>query len=318
MDVCGFREELELTTIEEIQEIIAEAKTSTSLGKVADYIPALARANKELLSAAVYLPDGRHFEAGDISERFTLQSISKVITLALALMDLGEEFVFSRVGMEPTGDPFNSIIKLERVSAGKPLNPMINAGALAVTSMIIGEDTKTSLNRLLDFVRLLAGNSKITYSEEVAQSEFETGQLNRSLCYYMKGYNIITSDVEELMDLYTKQCAIEVNCVELAKIGLVFSLDGWDPVTKKQVIPKKIAQICNTFMVTCGMYDASGAFAIKVGIPAKSGVSGGVMGAVPRRFGIGVYGPALDSKGNSVAGIKLLEILAHKYNLSIF
>jgi len=318
MNVCGFREELEVTTIEEMKAMIEQAKVSTSQGKVADYIPALARANKDLLSAAVYLPDGRHFEAGDISERFTLQSISKVIALALVLMDRGEEFVFNRVGMEPTGDPFNSIIKLEKVSAGKPLNPMINAGALAVTNMIVGKDTATRLSRLLEFVRAIAGNQAITYSKEVAQSEFETGQLNRALCYYMKEHQIVIGDVEELMDLYTKQCAIEVDCVELAKIGLVFSLDGWDPVTNTQIIPQKIAQICNTFMVTCGMYDASGEFAIKVGIPAKSGVSGGVMGAVPRRFGIGVYGPALDKKGNSIAGIKLLEILSQQYNLSIF
>lgn len=318
MNVNGFRKDLEVTTMEEMEAMFEQAKISTSLGKVADYIPALAKANKDLLSAAVYLPDGRHFEAGDISERFTLQSISKVITLALVLMDRGESFVFNHVGMEPTGDPFNSIIKLERVSAGKPLNPMINAGALAVTNMIAGENTQVRLNRLLDFVRAIAGNPEITYSKEVAQSEFETGQLNRALCYYMKEHHIIAGDVEELMDLYTKQCAIEVNCVELAKIGLVFSLDGWDPVTNTQVIPQKIAQICNTFMVTCGMYDASGEFAIKVGIPAKSGVSGGVMGAVPRRFGIGIYGPALDKKGNSIAGIKLLEILSQQYNLSIF
>jgi len=318
MNVSGFREELVVTTIEEMEAMIELAKASTSQGKVADYIPALARANKDLLSAAAYLPDGRHFEAGDVSVRFSLQSISKVIALALVLMDRGEEFVFNRVGMEPTGDPFNSIIKLEKVSAGKPLNPMINAGALAVTNMIAGEDTATRFDRLLEFVRAIAGNQGITYSKEVAQSEFETGQLNRALCYYMKEHQIVTGDVEELMDLYTKQCAIEVDCVELAKIGLIFSLDGWDPVTNTQIIPQKIAQICNTFMVTCGMYDASGEFAIKVGIPAKSGVSGGVMAAVPRRFGIGVYGPALDKKGNSIAGIKLLETLSQQYNLSIF
>jgi len=318
MKAYGFRKELNITTMKEMEEMIEAAKKSIAHGKVANYIPALARANKELLSAAVYLPDGRHFEAGDTAERFSLQSISKVITLALVLMDRGEDYVFNRVGMEPTGDPFNSIIKLERVSAGKPLNPMINAGALAVTSMIKGENLGRRLERLLQFVRQIAANEDITYSKEISQSEFETAQLNRSLCYYMKEHGIITEDVETLMDLYTKQCAIEVNCVELARIGLVFALNGWDPVMKTQLIPEKIAQICNTFMVTCGMYDASGEFAIKVGIPAKSGVSGGVMGAVPRRFGIGVYGPALDGKGNSMGGIKLLETLSKKYNLSIF
>ena len=318
MNKQGFREERIVSTMKEMEEMISDAKNYVSAGSVANYIPALARANKDILSAAVYLPDGRHYEAGDISERFSLQSISKVITLALVLMERGEDYVFTRVGMEPTGDPFNSIVKLERVSAGKPLNPMINAGALAVTSMIPGETKEERLDLLLNFVRLLAGNKEVTYSDEIAKSEFQTAQLNRSLCYYMKEHGIITEDVEVLIDIYTKQCAIEVNCVELAKIGLIFSLNGWNPVTKTQVVPQKIAQLCNTFMVTCGMYDASGEFAIKVGIPAKSGVSGAIMGAVPRRFGIGVYGPALDKKGNSVGGLKLLETISQKYNLSIF
>ncbi|MBP0727204.1 glutaminase A [Bacillus sp. RG28] len=314
----GFREELVVKTIQELNELIEKAREFIPYGKVASYIPALARANKKDLSVAVYLPDGRHYEAGDTSTKFTLQSISKVIVLALVLMDRGEDYVFERVGMEPTGDPFNSIAKLEKTSAGKPLNPMINAGALAVTSMIKGINVEDRFDRLMDFVRLLTGNPELSYSEEVAKSEFETAHLNRSLCFFMKEHGIITEDVEKLLDLYTKQCSIEVNCLELAKIGLVFSLNGWDPVTKQQVIPEKIAQICNTFMVTCGMYNASGEFAIKVGIPAKSGVSGGVMGAVPRRFGIGVYGPSLDEIGNSIAGIKLLELLSKHYNLSIF
>lgn len=318
MSPYGFREELRVETAKEMEDIIKKARESISDGKVANYIPALARADRDALSAAVFLPDGKHFEAGDTTQRFSLQSISKVITLALVLMDNGEEHVFERVGMEPTGDPFNSIIKLERLSAGKPLNPMINAGALAVTSMLDGYNIQERFNRLQEFVRTLAGNPAIGFSEEVAQSEFETAYLNRSLCFYMKEHGIITEDVEILMDLYTRQCAIEVNCVELARIGLIFALDGWDPETKRQVIPETIAQICNTFMVTCGMYDASGEFAIKVGIPAKSGVSGGVMGAVPRRFGVGVYGPALDKKGNSIGGSKLLEMLSKKYKLSIF
>lgn len=318
MNQKGFREEKEVQKMEELKGLIEDAKEFIQYGKVADYIPALAKANKKDLALSVFLPDGRHFEAGNTSARFTLQSISKVISLALVLMDRGEDYVFERVGMEPTGDPFNSIAKLEVRSAGKPLNPMINAGALAVTSMIKGHSVKDRFNRLLDFMRLLTNNKELSYSKEVAISEYDTAHLNRSLSYFMKEHGIITEDVELLLDLYTRQCAIEVNCVELARIGLIFALDGYDPVSKLQIMPEKIAKICNTFMVTCGMYNASGAFAIKVGIPAKSGVSGGVMGAVPRRFGIGVYGPSLDEIGNSIAGIKLLELLAQKYNLSIF
>jgi len=313
-----FDENKEVKHMEELMVLIEDAKEFIPYGKVANYIPALAKANKKDLAVAVFLPDGRHFEAGNTSTRFTLQSISKVISLALVLMDRGEDYVFERVGMEPTGDPFNSIAKLEVRSAGKPLNPMINAGALAVTSMIKGHSVKDRFNRLLDFMKVLTDNKELSYSKEVAISEFETAHLNRSLSYFMKEHGIITEDVELLLDLYTRQCAIEVNCVELARIGLIFALDGYDPVSKTQIMPEKIAKICNTFMVTCGMYNASGAFAIKVGIPAKSGVSGGVMGAVPRRFGIGVYGPSLDEIGNSIAGIKLLELLAQKYNLSIF
>ena len=214
--------------------------------------------------------------------------------------------------MEPTGDPFNSMIKLETVDPGKPLNPMINAGALVVTHMIKGNSVDERFQRLLGFIRELAGDADITYNDKVARSEFETAYLNRSLCYFLKQHQTITEDVETLMDLYTKQCAIEMNCLDLARIGMIFAMDGVDPQNGKVVIPENIARICKTFMVTCGMYNASGEFAIKIGIPAKSGVSGGIMGAVPGKFGIGIFGPALDEKGNSIAGMKLLESVIEK------
>ena len=270
------------------------------------------------MSIAIYLPDGNVIDAGDTTHKVTLQSISKIIALALVLMDRGEQEVFRKVGMEPTGDPFNSIAKLEEVQPAKPLNPMINAGALAVTHMIAGASVAERFERLLQFVRKLAGNPTITYSQEVAQSEFETAFLNRSLCYFLKQHGIINEDVEELMDLYTKQWAIEMTCIDLARIGLVFAMDGCDPFTDEQIMPLDVARICKTFMVTCGMYNASGEFAIKIGIPAKSGVSGGILAAVPGRFGIGIFGPALDDKGNSITGMKLLELLSKTYSLSIF
>ncbi|WP_445486944.1 glutaminase A [Niallia sp. 03133] len=305
-------------TSKELENLLNEAKQYTKLGKVADYIPALKKANGDDLSIAVYHPDGNCISAGDIHEKITLQSISKVLTLALALIECGEEHVFSKVGYEPTGDPFNSIVKLEMSNPSKPLNPMINAGALAVTHMIKGDSVEERLNKILSFVQLLTGNEDITYSAVVSQSEFETSHLNRSLCYFMKQHGIINEDVEELLDLYTKQCAIEVNCLDLARIGIIFALDGIEPITQKRIMPAYVARICKTFMVTCGMYNASGEFAVRVGIPAKSGVSGGILGAVPNRFGIGISGPALDEKGNSVAGLKLLEMLAEKYSLSMF
>ncbi|MBT2712651.1 glutaminase A [Pseudomonas sp. ISL-88] len=302
----------------ELEALVQEAKKMTEKGMVADYIPALAESEKNSLSVTIYHAENTCLSAGDDDQTFTLQSISKVLTLALVLMDYGKEKVFSYVGQEPTGDPFNSIIKLETVNPSKPLNPMINAGALVVTSLIKGQSAKESLDYLLGFIRRLANNPDITYCKHVAESEFRSSMINRAMCYYMKQYDIFEGDVEEVMDLYTKQCAIEMTSLDLAKIGCVFALDGKHPETGEQVISKDVARICKTFMVTCGMYNASGEFAIKVGIPAKSGVSGGIMGISPYNFGIGIFGPALDEKGNSIAGVKLLEIMSEIYRLSIF
>ena len=305
-------------TNDELQELVTEAKKHTRNGKVADYIPALGRANPDDLAIAIHYPDGHCVSAGEIGKKFTLQSISKVITLALVLMDRGYDYVFERVGMEPTGDPFNSIAKLETMAPSKPLNPMINAGALVVTHMIKGNSVEERFQRLMSFIRQLTNDPELSYSEEIARSEFETAYLNRALCYFLKQHQMIDEDVERLLDLYTKQCAIEMSSLDLARIGMMFAMDGVDPETKEQVMPVDVARICKTFMVTCGMYNASGEFAIKIGIPAKSGVSGGIMGAVPGKVGIGIFGPALGDKGNSVAGIKLLELLSVKYKLSMF
>jgi len=195
---------------------------------------------------------------------------------------------------------------------------MINAGALAVTHMIEGDSVGERLERLLNLLRKITGNPKVTYNKEIAQSEMETADLNRSLAYYLKQHDVINEDIEQLMDLYTKQCAIELNSIELAKLGLLLAMNGKDIETGEQIIPSRIASICKTFMVTCGMYNASGEFAIRVGIPAKSGVSGGIMAAVPNKCGVGVFGPSLDDKGNSVAGVELLEQLSKRYQLNMF
>ncbi|WP_096435550.1 glutaminase A [Alteribacter populi] len=303
---------------EVLASMIEEARTYTGYGQLADYIPALREADPSVLSLAIYDGGETCAAVGNVDETFTLQSISKVLSLALALMDQGEEEVFSRVGMEPTGDPFNSIIKLETNQPNKPLNPMINAGALAVTSMISGETPDHKLGRLLTFIHELTGNPEIRYDEKVAESELKTAHLNRSLSYFMKQHGVFDDDVEDLLDLYTKQCAIEVSCQDLAKIGYVIANEGKHVFSKRPIIPLHIARILKTFMVTCGMYNASGEFAIRVGIPAKSGVSGGIMASIPHGLGIGIYGPALDDRGNSIAGMKLLESLSHRYDLSIF
>ncbi|PEK97821.1 glutaminase A [Bacillus toyonensis] len=301
-----------------LEQLLEQVQTYTTKGKLATYIPELGNANPDDLGIAIYHKETGYIHAGNSQTLFTLQSISKVITLALALLDCGEEYVFSKFGMEPTGDPFNSIIKLETASPSKPLNPMINAGALAITSILTGGNNDEKMERILSFVRDITDNPTINYSSKVAASELETAYLNRSLCYYMKQNDIIHGDVEALMDLYTRQCAIEVNCIDLARIGLIFAMDGYDPYRKKQIVPNHITKICKTFMVTCGMYNESGEFAIRVGIPAKSGVSGGIFGCVKGEMGIGIFGPALDANGNSIAGIKILEILSLKECWSIF
>ncbi|WP_100373339.1 glutaminase A [Bacillus sp. FJAT-45037] len=301
---------------DQLKKIVENVRPFTLNGKVADYIPALAKADSSTLAVSIYNGQGTCFSAGHETEMFTLQSISKVLTLALALIDHGEEAVFKKVGMEPTGDPYNSITKLES-HVSKPLNPMINAGALAVSHLIHGDSTDIRLERLLQLVRKMSGRASVTYNREVAQSEFNTAFLNRSLCYFMRQHGIINEDVDELLDFYTKQCAIEVNCDDLAKIGYVLANGGQDE-NGVRIIPFEISRLVKTFMVTCGMYNSSGEFAIRVGIPAKSGVSGGIVCAVPNGIGIGIYGPALDEKGNSVAGMKLLEALSSHYELSIF
>lgn len=296
---------------------IDKARNYASLGKVADYIPALGKSDPNLLSAAIFTKDGKVITAGDDSNAFTLQSVVKVLSLAVVIMDHGPDFVFERVGMEPTGNPFNSISKLEH-NPFKPLNPMVNGGALVVTDMVLGVTVDEKLERIITLIRNMADNTSIGYNEEVANSEFHTANLNRSLCYFMKEHGEITGEVEELIDLYTKMCAIEVNCRDLARIGAVIANNGKDPVTFHEIIPSKIVHIMKSFMVTCGMYNASGEFAMKVGVPAKSGVSGALMGAIPQGGGIGIYGPALDAKGNSAAGVKLMEFLSAQYNFSIF
>ncbi|KGX93306.1 glutaminase [Pontibacillus halophilus JSM 076056 = DSM 19796] len=301
-----------------LHEWIQQAEPYKSLGTVADYIPALQKQKREDIAVSVYHLDNDCVGAGNLENTFTIQSISKVLALALALMDQGEDYVFARVGMEPSGDPFHSIAKLERTNPSKPLNPMINAGALAVTNMIMGSTPDEKVGRLLTLIHEMTNDQSIGYDEEVAHSEFETAFLNRSLSYFMKQHGVIEGSIEELLDAYTKQCAIEMNIKQLARVGAVLANEGRDLESGRQIIPVQLARICKTFMVTCGMYDASGSFAIRVGIPAKSGVSGAIVGALKGYGGIAVFGPALDERGNSVVGMQVLETMASRLELSIF
>lgn len=301
-----------------IKKLVEENLKYTSNGKVADYIPALGEADITNLGISVYDIEGNYYSAGDSDKSFTIQSVSKPLVLLLALIDNDEELVFSKVGMEPTGDPFNSIIRLETFDKLKPLNPFINAGAISIVALIKGESNIEKIEKILGLIRLLSDNQNISVDNNVFLSEKITGDRNRSMLYFLKSIGNIDGNVEDVLDLYFMQCAILANSKDLARIGLVLANNGYDPIRKKQIVPKRPTQIVKALMATCGMYDESGEFAVKVGIPAKSGVGGGILCAVPHKYGIGVYGPSLDRKGNSLAGVKILEELSAEFDLSIY
>lgn len=297
--------------------LLEKSRPTYTKGKVANYIPELAKASPETLGISLCFIDGQTISAGDSHVPFTMQSISKVFTLLLALMDHGER-VFDKVGMEPSGDDFNSMLKLELVEPGKPFNPLINAGAIVISSLIKGNSHEEKLNRILNFIRRLSADQHVTYNEQVYRSESDHAHRNRALAYFLKDNGILTGDVEQHLQLYFKHCAIEVTVQHIARIALVLAHGGRDPQTGEVIIPSRYVRIAKTFMVTCGMYNASGKFAIKVGLPAKSAVSGGIMTFVPGQMGIGVVGPALNNKGNSVSGLHLLEQLSEIFDWSIF
>lgn len=301
-----------------IEKIIKECRKYTKQGEVASYIPELKKANKDALGIYIDKLDGNEFYAGDYETKFTIQSISKVISLIIAIMDNGMEKVLSKVGVEPSAYSFNSIVTLEVKNANKPLNPMINAGAIATVSLIKGDTPEEVIGKILDFTKKITGNEDIKVNEAVYQSEKRTGDRNRSLAYFMKGTGVIEKDVEKVLDAYFQQCSIEVTCKDIAKIGSFLANDGVLPSTGERIVPKEVTRVVKAVMATCGMYDASGSFAVKVGIPSKSGVGGGIMATVPGKMGIGVVGPSLDEKGNSIAGIKVLEQLSEELDLSIF
>ncbi len=308
----------DLYDLETLQEVLEKARPFAKQGKVADYIPELAKALPETLGVTV-MPIGQApLSAGDCGVPFTMQSISKVFTLLLALIDHGEEKLFEHVGMEPTGDHFDSMVRLELTEPGKPFNPMINAGAIAVTSLIRGSTPQEKTDRILAFVRKLAADESIAIDEEVYRSEAATADRNRSLAYFLKHNGVISGNVEEHLEVYFRQCSIRVTCAQIAHMGMILANGGIDPDSGEILIPERYVQIAKAFMLTCGMYNASGEFAIKVGIPAKSGVAGGILAVVPGRMGIGTISPALSEKGNSVAGCRILQELAARWRLSIY
>lgn len=313
------RNESELELLQQKLPVwLAASKEQCMEGKVASYIPELSKAPQEALGIHVIDQGGRSVTAGDCGLTFTMQSISKVFTLLLALMDNGEDVVFDKVGMEPTGDNFNSMLKLELVQPGIPFNPLINAGAIAISSLIAGGSSVEKSERTLQFFRKLARNDSLTYDMAVYHSEAESADLNRSMAYFLKDNGVLKGKVDDVLDVYFRHCSIGVTCADLARMALVLAFNGTDPITGVNLVPRRYVQIAKTFMVTCGMYNASGEFAIEVGLPAKSGVAGGILTMVPGRYGIGVVGPSLNPKGNSIAGVHLLESLSKEMDWSLF
>ncbi len=300
-----------------LNKLVKKNMVLTKDGRVADYIPELDKAKKDALGVCILDNEGNRYTAGDWEIKFTVQSISKLVTLMLAILDNGEEFVFSKVGMEPSGDPFNSIRKLETSSKKKPYNPMINAGAIAVAAMIKGKDAREKFQRVLEFFKKITEDETLDVNYKIYCGESETGNKNRAMGYFLKNDGIIEGNVEDALEVYFKQCSIEVTAYTLAKLGLFLANNGCTS-TGEQILTPRISTIIKTLMITCGTYDMSGEVAVRVGIPCKSGVGGGIVAVSPGKLGIGVYGPSLDAKGNSIGGIHLLEDLSRELKLSIF
>ena len=283
-------------------------------GHVANYIPELARADAFAFGLVAQKTDGTMVTCGDVDTRFSIQSVGKVMSLAMALKLFGFGEVFSHVLMEPSGDSFSSIIKLDTKS-DLPFNPMINAGAIQVVSLLVN---RVGIQDLLQFARFMCMDPGIDLNGAVYHSEAQTGDRNRAIAYLLKSKGVLMAEPEETLDLYFKLCSLNVTAKSLATMGLVLANDGQNPMTGEHVIAPRHARAINSLMFTCGMYDGSGEFGVRVGIPAKSGVGGGISCSVKGRMGIGVYGPALDDKGNSVGGLAALEYLSHALHLHVF
>jgi glutaminase len=298
-----------------LDEIRDEVLPLTAQGKVADYIPALATVPRERFGMAVVTLDGQVFSTGDARVGFSIQSLSKVYTLTLAL-NLAGEALWQRVGREPSGSAFNSLVQLES-ERGIPRNPFINAGAHVLADVILGH-SRDPRGLLLDFVRARADNAAITSDAEVARSEQQTGFRNYALAYFLRSFGNLRHDVEQVLAFYFYQCSLSLDCIDLARSLAFVANRGVCPWTGIPVLTPSRAKRISALMLTCGTYDAAGDFAFQVGLPAKSGVGGGIVGIIPNKLAIAVWSPALNEKGNSVAGTAALERFTSKTGMSVF
>lgn len=311
-----------------VDDWVSFYRKQTNEGAVASYIPILKKVNPDLLGITIIGNNGMKISSGDVEIPFTIQSISKVLSFIVACMKRGVSYVLDRVDVEPTGEAFNSIMHLEMGQVKKPFNPFVNAGAITVTSLLPGKTSDQKLKPILDLLETILGY-RPRINVDVYESERDSSIRNRAIGYYLLETGSLESDLTITLETYFKQCSIETTVEDLAKIGMILANDGENPFSQQEIIPRQIARIVKALMLTCGMYNASGKFATYVGIPAKSGVSGGIIAVAPPRVreemlpfiegcGIGVFGPALDERGNSVAGIRLLRHIASQWDLSVF
>lgn len=298
-----------------LQEILDQVRPLVRQGNVANYIPALADVAADNLAIAVCLRDGTLFQAGDAETRFSIQSISKALSLTVALTRYEDSEIWQRVGKEPSGQPFNSLVQLE-LEQGKPRNPFINAGALVICDLLETRLTAPR-QRMLEIVRQLSQQPDINYDRHVARSEFEHSARNAAIAWLMKSFGNFDNDVTSVMQTYFHYCSLSMNCVELARTFIYLANQGKTLDGSQMITPRQARQI-NALMITSGMYDGAGEFAWRVGMPAKSGVGGGIIAIIPGEMSIAVWSPGLDNAGNSLAGTAVLELLTDKLGRSIF
>ena len=307
-----------MSAIEQVvREIAEEMRERPDRGDVASYIPELARVDAGQFGLVVIDADDNVAVGGDADVPFSIQSISKVFTLTLALGRIGDR-LWERVGREPSGSPFNSVVQLE-YERGRPRNPFINAGAIAVTDLILsGHQPREALGDILRFMQFLAEDSSIAIDEAVAASEQRTGFRNAALANYMKSFGVLDNPVDYTLGVYFHHCAIAMSCRQLAMAGRFLAYNGRNPSTGLSVVQAERARRINAIMLTCGHYDGSGEFAYRVGLPGKSGVGGGILAIAPGKASIAVWSPGLDANGNSHLGRVALEALTKRLGWSIF
>jgi len=298
-----------------VREAYEKFRSDTS-GKNADYIPYLAQVDSRLFGISVVTTDNQIFELGDVKYSFSIQSISKVYTLALAMEELGYDKVFQRIGSEPTGRAFNSVTAVVEMPT-HTANPLVNAGAIATTSLIVGKDANEKWNKILDFYSKVAGE-KLVLIDEVYKSEAATNAGNKALSMLLAKYERIYADPFESVDIYTKQCSVGVNATQLARMGAVLANNGKNPATGEQVIKREDVPYILSAMTMAGLYDSSGSWAWHVGLPAKSGVGGGIVAIVPGKGAIAVFAPRLDEAGNSVKAQKVIEYVGDKLDYNLY